>query len=239
MEKPFRSKQYVIAIEILAIVLVLAGFGAMALFEHFQKSGYGDFWFPLAGLIALGVFGIGGIALLIYIRRDAVANEINDKEKKLDALPLKSLTGLFPDSIEEKFLSNRFVDVGDGFLRRKMFSPTKDSVCYYVKHVQQGTLQEAFEQCNEALEQKNEPGCVCLLLFLSRASVQDSDLEELRGLSKVYLITETTLPTQVFQSFVPIIVDSTTNEGRFLDTMGKYPISVYTHGCKLLNKYFA
>ena len=239
MEKPIKSKKLVIALEILSIVLVLAGFGAMALCDLFKNNGYGDFWFPLVGLIALGVFGILGIVLLFSIREDAITHEIEAKEKKLDALPLKSLSGLFQGSIEERFLSNHFEDAGDGYLRKKMFSAAKDSICYYVKCIDSEPLADAFPKATDAIEQRDERGSVCLLLFLSKSNIDSAALDELRELSKILIVSETTIPTPVAQSCVPVLIDSSTNEGRFLDTMGKYPVSVYTHGCKLLNRIFS
>ncbi len=90
-----------------------------------------------------------------------------------------------------------------------------------------------------AVEDRNEPGNVCLLLFVSQDKVSAEALEELRKLSKYYLVNETVMPMPNWQSCVPVLIDYSTNEGRFLDTNKKYPLSVYTHGCKLLNQYFS
>lgn len=239
MEKPIRSKKQVLFLEIVAIILVFAGFGAMALCEKLQLSGLGDFWFPVGGIGALALFGIIAIVLLFSVRKDAIAYEIEAKEQKLDALPFQSLMGLFPGSVQQRLLAQNFKDVGDGFLRKKVFSALKDSICYYVKCVDSISIKDAFTQTMEEIETRDESGNVCLLLFVSQSKIQKSDLEELRDLSKFYLVTETTIPMPGWKTCLPILVDSSTNEGRFLDTNKKYPISIYTHGCKLLNKIFS
>lgn len=238
MEKPVRSKKQILFLEILAILMVFAGFGAMALCEKLQLSGYGDFWFPVGGIVALALLGISAIVLLFSVRKDALTHEIEAKEKKIDALPLQSLTGLYPGSLEARFLSNKFQDVGDGLLRRKVFSAAKDSICYYVKCIDSIPLIDVFEPAMDAVSNRNESGNVCLLLFVTKKDVQATDLEYMRNLSKFYLVTETTVPMPGWQSCIPILIDSSTNEGRFLDTNGKYPISVYTHGCKFLKRTF-
>ena len=239
MEKPIRSKKQILFLEIVAIILLFASLGAMIVCGILKDNGYGDFWWPLVGLTSCLVLAFSSIALLFYIRKDAIAYEIEAKEKKLDALPLQSLMGLFPGSVQQRLLVQNFKDVGDGFLRKKVFSALKDSICYYVKCVDSVSIKDAFTKAMEEIEKRDESGNVCLLLFVSQKKIQDSDLEELRDLSKFYLVTETTIPMPGWKTCLPILIDSSTNEGRFLDTNKKYPVSIYTHGCKLLNKIFS
>lgn len=239
MEKPIRSKKQVVFIEVVALILFFASFGILIASGILKDNGYGDFWWPLVGLVGFFALDLSALALLIIFRKDMLTHEFGSKEKKIDALPMQSLPGLFPDSIQARFLEHHFKDVGDGFLRKKVFSALKDSTCYYVKCFDSVPLQEVFEQTMEAIEKRNESGSVCLLLFVSKKDVHDSDLETLRNLSKFYLVAEATMPMPVWQACLPILINSSTNEGHFLDTIGKYPISVYTHGCKLLNKIFS
>lgn len=239
MEKPMKSKRQVHLFEATAIILLFASLGAMIVCGILEDNGYGDYWWPLVGLTSCLVLAFSSIALLFYIRKDAINYEIEAKEKTLDALPLQRLMGLFPGSIQQRFLAQNFKDVGDGFLRKKVFSALKDSICYYVKCFDSIPLQGVFEETMNAVESRNESGSVCLLLFVSIKGVKDSDLETLRDISKFYLTAETTMPMPIWQACLPILIDSSTNEGRFLDTNGKYPISVYTHGCKFLNRVFS
>lgn len=238
MEKPVRSKKQVILIEVIASVLCLASLGSLIVCSTLKDHGYGDFWWPLLGFVGFGVFAVASIGLLFFIRKDALTHEVESREQKIDTLPLKSLLGLYPGSVPERFLQHRFKDDGDGYLRRKMFSAAKDSICYYVKCVDSGDLKDLFMQQMNAIEQRKESGNVCLLLFVTRNGVDKEALEELRDLSKYYLACETVMPMPNWQSCVPILIDSSTNEGRFLDTNKKYPFSVYSQGCKLLNQYF-
>lgn len=239
MEKPVRSKKKIVIIEIIAVILLFASIGSIAVCGLLKDNGYGDYWWPLVGLISFFVLAFSSLGLLILIRKDAITYEVEAKEKKVDAFPLHSLLNLFPGTIESRLLAHQFKDVGDGFFRKKVFSAAKDSICYYAKCVDSVPLKDAFEPIVDELEKRNESGNVCLLLFVSQRNVQASDLEDLRNLSKFYLVTETTMPMPGWKACLPILIDSSTNEGRFLDTMGKYPISVYTHGCKFLKRIFS
>lgn len=239
MEKPFRSKKQVITIEIIATILLFASFAALIVCGMLKDNGYGDFWWPLAGMIGFFVFALSSLALLIFIRKDAIACEIEAKEKRIDALPLHNLQGLFPGSIQARLLEHKFEDVGDDFFRRKVFSAAKDSICYYAKCFDSIPIKDVFAQAMEDIQQKNESGNVCLLLFVSQRVVLESDLEDMRNLSKYYLVTETTIPMPGWQSCVPILINSSTSEGFFLDTNKKYSLAVYTYGCKMLNRIFS
>ncbi|HWQ98571.1 MAG TPA: hypothetical protein VN538_10835 [Clostridia bacterium] len=238
MEKPVRSKKQVTIIKVITLILFFGSFAVMIVSGILKDNGYGDFWWPLVGMVGFFALDLSALALLIIFRKDILTHEIESKEKKADALPLQSLMGLFPGSVQTRLVEHHFKDVGDGFFRKKVFSALKDSICYYAKCFDAIPLKDVFEETMNAVEARNESGSVCLLLFVSKKDVKDSDLESLRDLSKFYLTAETTMPMPVWQACLPILIDSSTNEGRFLDTNGKYPISVYTHGCKFLKRTF-
>lgn len=239
MEKPVRSKKQVTIIQTIVLILFFASFGVLITCGILKDNGYGDFWWPLVGMVGFFALDLSALAMLIIFRKDIITHEVESKEKKIDALPLQSLTGLFPDNVQTRLIEHHFKDVGDGFLRKKVFSALKDSICYYVKCIDSIPLQDVVEQTMDAVSNRNESGSVCLLLFVSKKDIQESDLDAIRDLSKIYLIEETTMPMPVWQSCIPVMIDSSTNEGRFLDTMGKYPVSVYTHGCKFLKHIFS
>ena len=106
MEKPVRSKKKIVTIEIIAVILLIASVGSIVVCGLLTDNGYGDYWWPLVGLISFFVLAFCSLGLLILIRKDAITYEVEAKEKKVDAFPLHSLLNLFPGTIESRLLAS-------------------------------------------------------------------------------------------------------------------------------------
>lgn len=234
------SKRYITVTEIVALSLFLIGLAFIIVGGILKDNGYGDFWWPAVGLI--GFFSCCLIALFLVLRvmKDALSYEIDVKSKKYDAMSLFTMDNLPSENVMEKLIAHKFKETDCGYLRKKVFSFSKDAICYYAKCVNSTELKKTIEFELGSMDALNEKSSnICFILFVYKNGINKSDIIELRETSKAFIISETVMPTRSCHTSIIVLIDSKTNEGSFLDMNSKTSISVYAHGCKLVKKYFA
>ena len=239
MEK-IKSKTTVRVIISLAVLLFAASFAFIIVCGLLKDQGYGDFWWPLVGLCGFFISDILALILLVGIMRDALQHDLKDKSRLYDAAAFSYLSAVSPDAVRERFIAHRFTKAPEDLLRRKMFSLTKDSICYYVNCRPAENIEAALAEEFQCFNELNEPSKnVCLLLFLYKNQPTAADDALLRETARTFILSETLLPVQTFQTCVLVLVDTATQQGRYLEVQHKGSISVYAHACRLLKKYFA
>ena len=240
MDKPKKSKRYVMVTEVISILLFLISIALIIVCGLLKDHGYGDFWWPTVGLIGFFSCDFLAIFLLFRIMKDAISYEVDKKSKKYDAMGLFQLNNMILKNVNKNLFAHNFKDTGSGYLRKKVFSFSKDAICYYAKCVSSLDLKKTVEYELNSMDTLNEKSKnVCLILFVYKSNINESDLNQLRNISKSFIINETVLPVSSCYTSIIVMIDSGTNEGKFLDLNNKLSISVYAHGCRLIKKYFS
>lgn len=233
MDKDRKSKKYLIGIFVLSLCLM--GCGVIFLIVGEYVNGDRTIWWSLAGFFVCVILGI---KLLISKIEDFIFYDIDEKSKKYDAVEFSKLKNISKNKVKESFLSHKFKETERGYLRRKIFSFTKDAICYYVKSVNSFDLENTIEKEFELMDMMDEKSkSVCLILVIYKNELKEKDFDEVRQISKDLIISETVFQLKSCHTSVLVLVDSTTNEGYFLDINSKIDISIYGHGCRLIKKY--
>lgn len=238
-EKKPKSRAAVIAIMVLGCALGVCGFGVLIAAAVLQDRGYevND------GLYMLLFFGfmVLSIVVLFSVLNDAFRTDMERLEKKYDAESPARISGLSQTGVRKLFLAKGFQETGEGYSKRRFFTLAKDSIRYYVRCAPalevNAVLSAELRRFDRTAEENREGNKnLCLYLFLFKSGVTREDWETVQQAAKALLLGETVVPTKVFHSSLPVLVDELTGEGRFLD-MPK-GISVYAHACRRLKKYF-
>lgn len=240
-ERRPKSKGQVIAGLVLGIVLFLCGFAVLMTAAAWQEQGR-----EVNDLLVFGLF-LGcmllGLVSLFRILGDAIRLDLEDRSGKYGAASLARLHGLDRDKVLQTFRARGFLEMDGGFLSKKIFSPTKDAIHYFVRWVPVPDMETALpgELRRLARIEEEDPRlarkCMCACLFLSKPRPAPEDETALRAAAEGFLLGETAVPVQVFHTAVIVLVDEETGEGRYLEL--SKGISVYAHGCRLLKKLFA
>ena len=226
-------------VTILSVLLIILGFSCPLIGGLLQDGGYGGPWLTVLSLGGLFVCLLLAIGLLFWVQRDAIIHDLAKQNGRYDALPLTVLSPISPENILAQLTIRRFRQTPEGYLRRKVFSWSKDSITYYAQIAPAddipSAIASAYQQMNrlEASAQN-----ICLLLFLCKDKLSDTDKTQLRQSAKTFIIAETTVPVQTFQTLLPILIERSTTRGYFLDAGRHGLISVYGHGARLLKNYF-
>lgn len=226
---------------ILALGCALIIFGIAFLFfcGYLQERGV-----DVPILVGLaGGFGslILAVVLLYSILGECIVLDVEERSRRYEAQRLARLHNVGWGQVLEAFRAQGFRDAGEGYLERRLFTPAKDFIHYYVRCVPAEDVEAAlsgelarFERLLEG-DQKAVKKNICLYLFLYKDRVTEADEKPLQEADTAFLLGETVVPTRVFQTCVAVLADAA-GEGRFLD-MSK-GISVYAHACRRLKKYF-
>lgn len=236
-KKPVRekSKKEIIILETVGISLLVLSF-ACILIPAFLSVGNGHFRYSMPFLIAFFVLCISSIAVLIYVFPDAVVNDLHRSVDKYSNQNLSTLHHVEKERTIELLRSHGFKEISGGFYRKKMFSFSKDSICYYAAFTDDSDADRAMDKALDkqaALKEKSR--CVCLILFIYKNNISKKDKEQLRTRAAYMLTDETVLPDNCGTSVVPVLVDSVTGEGAYLSK--NRGISIYAHGCRFLKRY--
>ncbi len=242
VEPKVRSKKQIAVIMIAAMLLFAGSFAVVIFCDYLEKRGSGSIpwlWIGIIGFLACNIVSIG---LMFSIYKDAVYHDMKDKDAKYGEVPLTSIRNMSKQHIHQILMDRRFKEVEKGYFRKKIFSFAKDSICYYVKFAEIAFVSEDLsEMVNRELacfaQTADENKCACLLLLLYQDQVSERDLEEIKELSKYLVVCESAMPARIYQTCVPVLIDTMTDTGCFLDARSRMSITVYAHGCRLLKKY--
>lgn len=240
MDKKVKSKTILRMVIIAATLLFVSSFAFIIVCGLLKDYGYGDFWWPLVGLVGFFACAVLTLILLLSIMNDALLYDMEDKNNQYDAADFSLLSNVSPAAVQKQLTAHRFTESSEGFLHRKIISLTKDCISYYAKCLPVKELEAALEeefQRFDALDKTAKN--VCLLLFLYKAHPTAADFSLVRETAKTFLISETLLPVHSFQTCVLILVDLSSEQGSYLAIQRKGSISVYAHACRLLKRYFS
>lgn len=236
-----KSKGHVIAGLILGTALALCGFGVLLAAALWQERGR-----KVDDLLVFALF-LGcmllSLAVLFRVLGDAIRVDCEERGAKYEAVPLARLQGLDRERVLDAFLAQGFQEQDGGFLRKKFFSLSKDAIHCFVRWVPVLDVETALagELQRLARVEMEDPKlrrkCMCAFLFLAKSHSTQADEAALRAASADFLMRETVVPSQVFHTALPILVDEEAGEGRYLDM--STGISVYAHGCRRLKKMFS
>lgn len=232
-ERREKSKKEVIAWEAAGFALFILAFADLlipiALGDRADDYG----WLIL---VVFFVLMIGSVVVLVYIFPDAAVLDLKKGIKKYNARELTRLSHAGKQEVLETFRRHKFKETDLGFYRKKIFSFTQDSVCYYVALTDAENVEKAWEKTAKQLETIQEKAkCVCLLVFLYKAQPTEQDQKVVRERAAWLLANEKVLPEAQGFNMVPILVDTITGEGMYLSE--NHGITVYAHGSRLLKKY--
>lgn len=240
-ERGPRTKGQVIAGLVLGIVLSLCGFAVLFTAASWQERGR-----EVNDLLVFALF-LGcmllGLVSLFRILGDAIRLDVEERSGKYEALSLSRLQGLDRDKVLQTFRARGFLEMDGGFLTKKIFTPTKDSIRCFVRWASVPDVETALPGELQRLariegeDPKLARKCMCACLFLAKPRPTPEDEAALRAAAEGFLLGETVVPVQVFHTAVIVLVDEETGEGRYLEQ--SKGISVYAHGCRLLKKLFS
>lgn len=229
------GKQKVITLYILAFGAIVLGFAA-CFAPAFLSDEHGHYENGWVFMLLFALLEIGGVALLLRILPEVAMMEMEQKLKKYSSLDLSTLESADRSKVFQTFQRHRFRETETGLYRKKVFSFVKDSVCYYWTALDAGNVYDVCDNALNRLERiENRPKNACLLLFVYKPQVTKEDKIQLRDIAAALLTDEAVLPDSSCATMVPVLVDSSTGKGYFLDR--HRGISVYAHGCRLLRKY--
>lgn len=229
------TRNFIIGIILFVLcIAVIWGFGFL------EEKGYGDnFWFPIIGVSSAVLFAISSIIVLYNILGDSITYGIEDKEKKYSEMEFAILDDMTLNRINDKFMSFKFRETAEGYLKRKVFTISKDSIYYLVKCVSSINLDETIENEFKLIDDlRKKSQSLCLFLFIYMEQTSEAEIEKVREVEKYLIIDETIFPYKSYCTSIIVLIDKMTNQGRYLDMQSKTSLSIYAHGCRLLKKFF-
>ena len=240
MASKMKSKTAIRVAMTSAFLLFVCSFACITICGLLKEHGYGYFWWPLAGLTGFFASNILALILLLSIMHDSVLQDMAAKNSQYDTAAFSLLSNVSPAAVQQQFTAHGFQEVPGGYLRRKMISLTKDSICYYVECLPAENLETTLERAFQRFDALGESAKnICLLLFLFKAQPTADDYALVRKTAKTFIISETLLPVRSFQTCVLVLADARSGQGCYLALQSKGSISLYGHACRLLKKYFA
>lgn len=240
MEMKRKSSSRMRAIIAIAVALFLCSFLFVVGCGLLTDNGYGDFWWPLVGLTGFFTCDVGALILLLTNMKHIIQHDVEKKNEIYCAEEFTILRGIPADGVSKKLIACRFEEAADGYLRKKVFSFTKDAICYYVKCAVSTDVNETIEKELDAMDSIEERAKnVCLILFIYKDGVDKADLQAIRDVDKAFILDEEIVPRPSCNTCICVLVDGATHEGRFLAAKSKVSISVYAHGCRMIKKQFS
>ncbi len=131
--KKVKSKFQVIATMIAALLLFFGSFACIIFCDRMEKQGYGNLPWIWIGIIGFFACDIISIVLIFHIYGDALYHDMADKDKKDSAVPLSPIKDMRKYRVHKILTDRRFKELQNGYFRKKIFTFSKDSICYYVR----------------------------------------------------------------------------------------------------------
>ena len=186
-------------------------------------------------LILFFVLCIGSIAALVYILPYAAIHDMDTKWKEYRNKATTKISSADKQNVVKQLKRHGFRETEQGFYRKKKFSFSRDSVCYYVALADVEFPGKTFDNIITRMDRIPEKTkAVCRILFLYKDSPTQVDRDWLHD-NAARQIAMDVLPSRKERSAIPVLVDNITGEGEYISKT--FGISAYTHGCRLLRRY--
>ena len=188
-----KSKKEILVWEVTGFALFILAFIDLILplflSEKLEEQG-GGWQFVVAFFLLM----IGSAAVLLYIFPDVAVRDMEKGIRKYGAQEFAHLSHVGKQEVRETFLQHGFLETEKRFYRKKLFSATKDSVCYYVALTDGEDVKRAWETTGEQLAAIPEKAkCVCLLIFLYKAQPTKQDKKQVKEFAARLITHETVI----------------------------------------------
>ncbi|MCH5180267.1 MAG: hypothetical protein J1F32_03570 [Erysipelotrichales bacterium] len=235
MEKKQKSKKTVYLITVIACILMVMSIAILPICNVLKESGYGDFWWPLVGLIGFFSLMIIALILLIYIFKDSIYIGVEKQLNKYSKLPLCKIENVNLTSLKQK-LEEEF-ELVDAFYRKKEFSLSKDRICYLVAFTSLTDFEKDIDDICLKLDGLNEKcSNIAAIVILTKSKVEEEDYKKLKEFGRNLYVSETIMPASAYKSLIPMIYDFDKECLSYFNSTRKMDISNYNHACKKINK---
>lgn len=235
MEKEPKSKKIVYSITAISCVLILLAIAILPVCNILKEAGYGDFWWPLLGLIGFFSLMIIALILLIYIFKDSIYIGVEKQLNKYSKLPLTKIENINITALKQE-LDSEFKLI-DSYYRKKEFSFSKSSICYFVAFISLTDFEKDIEDVCLKLDELNEKTSnIAAIVILTKSHVEEKDYQKLLEASRNLYISETFMPSSAYKSLIPMIYDLDKECLNYFNPSRKLDISNYSHACKKIEK---
>lgn len=235
-ENPPREKtrKEVIAWEATGIIMLVLAFVSIIIPAILSDSeGHLDYGWIF--LILFFVLCIGSIVVLVYIMPYEAMYDMDAKWKEYRNKATTKISDAGKQNIVKQLKRHGFKETKQGYYRKKKFSFSRDSVCYYVALADARYPGNTFDRIINHMDQIPEKTkAVCRILLLYKETPTQADRDWLRDNAAMQIAMDV-LPSRKERSAIPVLVDSITGGGEYISKT--FGISAYVHGCRLLRKY--
>ncbi len=229
-----KSRKEVIAWETVGIALFVLSWVCIILAAVLSDS-EGHLSYGWVFLLLFFILCISSVVVLIRIFPEAAALDMERGVDKYLNREFTKIADVGKQTMEERLKKHGFRVTKEGFYRKKKFSFSKDTVCYYVALADAeypGKTCDNIASRMEKIPEKTK--AVCEIVFLYRTELTQRDRDWLKNTAAMDIAMETVLPTAEGHSVIPVLVDRATGVGEYLSKTGG--VSIYAHGCRLLKK---
>ena len=229
-----KTRKEVIAWEATGITMLVLAFVSIIIPAILSDSeGHLDYGWIF--LILFFVLCIGSLVILIDIMPYQAMYDMDAKWKEYRNKATTKISDAGKQNILKQLKKHGFKETKQGYYRKKKFSFSRDSVCYYVALADAEYPGKTFDSIISRMDQIPEKTkAVCRILFLYKDSPTQADRDWLRDNAAMQIAMDV-LPSRKERSAIPVLVDSITGEGEYISKT--FGISAYVHGCRLLRKY--
>ena len=229
-----KTRKEVIAWEVIGVSLFVLAFVSIIIPAILSDS-EGHLEYGWIFLILFFVLCIGSIVVLVDILPYQAVYDMDAKWKEHRNKTTTKIADAGKQNVVKQMKRHGFKETKQGYYRKKKFSFSRDSVCYYVALADAEYPGKSFEDITKRMDLIPEKTkAVCRILFLYKSAPTQVDRDWLRD-NAAMQIARDVLPSRKERSAIPVLVDSDTGEGEYISKT--FGISAYTHGCRLLKKY--
>lgn len=233
------TKGAVIAIFVVAIALVILGFGALILAAYLQDKGVSaNVYIPIG--CSFFIFAIAAVIILCFNSQKIVIYDIKKEMQKINESDYLVLEDATKTKIIEACTKYKFVERDCDYLYKRKISFFKDVINYFVRiadaaNIEEDVPNEISKFDNKKYKNKNK----CLLLFVFLDKVEEKDLEVLKNCATPLVILETVMPGGPYCDNAVIVFVDEQSRKAYLVASGNFGPSVYKYGVKMVKKLLA
>lgn len=235
-EKEIRilTKKSVILIYSSAIFLFILGFLFIIVCGLLKENRYGNYWFPLVGLIGCFTCFILSIVILLINCKSLLLTEATLKEQKYKVSELFTIDNVDINKLND-YIRNNFKNDNEIY-HKKCFSFTKDFIRYVFAFTDfTKDLQSSLNTVCENIDKLNfNDSNIANIIIVKCDTIEGDELTELKEFGKNLYLEETIIPQNSYLSVIPVIYVSSVKKLYMFNLNKKLDISVYNQGCKKL-----
>ena len=237
MEKEPKPKKQVYFIIAIGWMLLLIGIAILPICNILKDSGYGDFWWPLVGVISSITLMVVAVILVLSVYKDSFHYGFERQLKKYSKVPLKKIENLnivsFKQELEKEF------DIVDSFYRKKEYSLNLDRICYIVAFTSLVDFDNDVDYICQKIDTLNEKSRnVSAIVIFTKSQLEENDYQNVSDLGKRLYISEKIMSITggSNKSLVPMIYDLDTESLSYFNPSRDIVYTNYRFACKKIEK---